>query len=322
VAEVLTEADLRGVESHGSTRVAGYLSMMKLGLLNPRPKVQVMRDLPATAMLEGDNAFGIVVARQAMQMAMDKARTAGIACVTTRNVTHTGLVGFYTMMAAHAGFIGVSMNNGPAILPPFGGTTPTYATNPFSFAVPAGDKDPIVLDMATSVVARGKIRRAAQAGEPIPEGWALDAEGRPTTDAQAAYDGLVLPLGGPKGSGLSLMMEVLGGVMSGSAFGGEVGNQYSDHDRPQDVGHCFIAFRPDLAVSADAYRTRIDALVERAKASPRVAEDQPILMPGEPEALTERERLRDGIPLSAEDRAGLRGEAERAELAPPPFLAG
>src|SRR5687768_13000837 len=204
VAEVLTEADLRGVESHGSTRVAGYLSMIKLGLLNARPKIQVVRDLPSTAMLEGDNAFGIVVARRAMQMAMDKATTTGIACVTVRNVSHTGLVGFYTMMAARAGLIGVSMNNGPAILPPFGGTTPTYATNPFSFAVPAGKRDPIVLDMATSVVAGGKLRLAAKKGAPIPPDWALDREGRPTTDpVEAIQHGFMQWAGGYKGFGRS-----------------------------------------------------------------------------------------------------------------------
>ena len=142
VAEVLVEADLRGVESHGSTRVAGYVSMIRLGLLNPKPDVRVLRETPTTAMLEGDRASGIVVAKLAMQMAMDKARAAGLASVTARNVTHTGLVGFYPMMAARAGFIGIAMNNGPAILPPFGGTTPTYATNPFAAAFPAGRREP------------------------------------------------------------------------------------------------------------------------------------------------------------------------------------
>src|SRR5712691_2951699 len=142
VAEIIVEADLRGVESHGSTRVAGYASMIKLGLLNPRPKIEVLREAPSTAMLEGDNAFGMVVAWRAMTMALDKAASAGIACVTARNVTHTGMVGFYPMMAARRGFIGLSCNNGPTILPPFGGTTPTLATNPFSAASPRAEKIP------------------------------------------------------------------------------------------------------------------------------------------------------------------------------------
>jgi LDH2 family malate/lactate/ureidoglycolate dehydrogenase len=126
VAEVLVEADLRGVESHGSTRVAGYVSMIRAGLLNPKPKVEVLRETPVTAMLEGDRAFGIVVAKRAMGMAIDKGRAMGLASVTARNVTHTGMIGFYTMMAARAGLIGLAMNNGPAILPPFGGTTPWW----------------------------------------------------------------------------------------------------------------------------------------------------------------------------------------------------
>ena len=160
VAEVLVEADLRGVESHGSTRVAGYLSMIRHGLLNPRPKIQILRETDSMAMLEGDQAFGIVVARRAMEMAIDKGRRSGIACVTARNVTHTGMVGFYPMMAAQRGLIGLSCNNGPTILPPFGGKTPTLATNPISVAVPSKRENPIVLDMATSVVAAGKLRQA------------------------------------------------------------------------------------------------------------------------------------------------------------------
>src|SRR5262245_11281718 len=210
VAEVLVEADLRGGESHGSTRVAGYLSMIRLGLLNPSPDIRLLRDTVTTAMFDGDRAFGIVVARRAMQLAIDKARGAGMGCVTARNVTHTGLVGFYPMMAARAGFIGLAMNNGPAILPPFGGITPTYATNPFAAAFPAGRREPIVLDMATSVVAGGKLRLAAKKGSEIPDTWALDRHGKPTTDpAEAIQHGFMQWAGGYKGFGLATVVEVL-----------------------------------------------------------------------------------------------------------------
>ncbi len=207
VAEVLVEADLRGVESHGTTRVAGYVSMIKGGLLNPKPTVEVFRDTPSTAMLEGDRAFGIVVATRAMRLAIGKAARAGVACVTARNVTHTGMVGFYPMLAARAGMIGVAVNNGPAILPPFGGRTPTVATNPFSVAVPAGAERPIVLDMATSIVAGGKLRLAAKKGLPIPEGWALDRNGAPTTDpGEAIFHGFIQWAGGYKGFGLATVV--------------------------------------------------------------------------------------------------------------------
>src|SRR5688572_32755234 len=312
VAEVLTEADLRGVESHGSTRVAGYLSMIKEGLLNPRPKVQVLRDLPSTAMLEGDNAFGIVVARRAMQMAMDKAATTGIACVTVRNVTHTGLVGFYTMMAARAGFIGVSMNNGPAILPPFGGTTPTYATNPFSFAVPAGDKDPIVLDMATSVVAGGKLRLAAKKGAPIPPDWALDREGRPTTDPQEAiFHGFMQWAGGYKGFGLATVVEVLGGVLSGGLFGSDVPPMKDFGRDPLVTCAFYLAIDPERFMPIEEFRARIDRLVDHVKASEVASGVPEVFIAGEPEARRKSDRLRDGIPVSQVVLEELRATAQR-----------
>ena len=323
VAACLVEADLRGVASHGVGRVPIYLRRLREGLVDPRPPLAIEALTPVAARLDGANGLGFVVARCAMAEAIARAKSFGMGLVFAHRSTHFGMAASYLRQAVEADLAAFVFTNASPAMPIWGGRTPFLGTSPFAFGAPGGERSaPIILDMATSVVARGKIRRAAQAGERIPEGWALDAEGRPTTDARAAYDGLVLPLGGPKGSGLSLMMEVLGGVMSGSAFGGEVGNQYLDHDRPQNVGHCFIALRPNLAVSADEYRSRIDALVERAKASPRLAQDRPILMPGEPEALTEATRLRDGIPLSPEDRTGLRDEAERAGLTSPPFLAG
>jgi LDH2 family malate/lactate/ureidoglycolate dehydrogenase len=175
-------------------------------------------------------------------------------------------------------------------------------------AVPGGGQPALVLDMATAVAARGKIRRAADRGEPIPEGWALDEHGRATTDAAAAYRGILLPLAGPKGSGLSLMMEALGGVMSGASFGGEVKNQYVDFENPQNVGHFFLAFRPDLFVSAEEYRARIDELVKRAKASPLAEGFDEVLMPGEREALLAESRRKLGVPVTAEDLSMLEAE--------------
>lgn len=315
VAEVLTEADLRGVESHGSTRVAGYLSMMKLGLLNTRPKVQVVRDLPSTAVLEGDNGFGIVVARRAMQMAMDKAKPAGIACVTVRNVTHTGLVGFYTMMAARAGFIGVSMNNGPAILPPFGGTTPTYATNPFSFAVPAGKKDPIVLDMATSVVAGGKLRLAAKKGAPIPPDWALDREGRPTTDpVEAIQHGFMQWAGGYKGFGVATMVEVLGGVLSGGLFGTDVPPMKDFGREPLVTSAFYMAINPAHFMTPDEFGERVDRLIGMVKASGRAPGVEEVYIAGEIEFKRKAERLRNGVPLSDVVRRELKDLAEQARV--------
>jgi hypothetical protein len=224
--------------------------MIRLGLLNPTPDVGVLRDSPTTAMLEGDRAFGIVVAKRAMQLAIDKARGAGLGCVTARNVTHTGLVGFYPMMAARAGFIGLAMNNGPAILPPFGGTTPTYATNPFAAAFPAGRREPVVLDMATSVVAGGKLRLAAKKGGEIPDTWALDRHGKPTTDpVEAIQHGFMQWAGGYKGFGLATVVEVLGGVLSGGLFGTDV-PPMKDFGREPLVTSAFYSHR-SRALHAD-----------------------------------------------------------------------
>jgi LDH2 family malate/lactate/ureidoglycolate dehydrogenase len=300
VADVLVEADLRGVESHGSTRVAGYVSMIRLGLLNPKPDVRVVRDTPTTAMLEGDRASGIVVAKRAMQMAMDKARAAGVGVVTARNVTHTGLVGFYPMMAARTGLIGLAMNNGPAILPPFGGITPTYATNPFAAAFPAGRREPIVLDMATSVVAGGKLRLAAKKGAEIPDTWALDRHGKSTTDpVEAIQHGFMQWAGGYKGFGLATVVEVLGGVLSGGLFGTDVPPMKDFGREPLVTSAFYLAIDPERFMPLPEFGARIDRLVDQVKASELASGVEEVMIAGEPEARRKAERLRDGIPVSA-----------------------
>lgn len=310
VAEIIVEADLRGVESHGSTRVAGYASMIKLGLLNPRPKVEVLRETPSTAMLEGDNAFGMVVARRAMELALDKAARAGIACVTARNVTHTGMVGFYPMMAARRGFIGLSCNNGPTILPPFGGTTPTLATNPFSAAFPAGREDPIVLDMATSVVAGGKLRLAAKKGLPIPDTWALDRRGVPTTDPrEAIFHGFLQWAGGYKGFGLATVVEGLSGVLSGGLFGRDVPAMKTFGKEPLVTSAFYMAINPECFMPLEEFKSRVDRLVRHLKASQKAAGVREVYVAGEIEFRKKAQRLADGIPVSAVVYEELRGLA-------------
>jgi LDH2 family malate/lactate/ureidoglycolate dehydrogenase len=321
VAGCLVEADLRGVVSHGVGRVPIYLHRIAIGLVDPKSPVRVEALTPVAAKIDGANGLGFVVARRAMTEAMERARTFGIGLALAHRSTHFGMAASYLKQAIDGGFAAFVFTNASPAMPIWGGRVPFLGTSPFAFGAPGGkDSPPIILDMATSVVARGKIRRAAAAGKPIPAGWALDKDGNPTTDAQAAYDGLILPLGGPKGSGLSLMMEVLGGVMSGAAFGGEVGNQYSDEDRPQNVGHMFVALKPELALSLDDYRARMDALAARAKASPKVEPDGEILFPGEPEARLEAERRRDGVPLAQEDIDGLVKAARELSVALPAFL--
>lgn len=315
VAHYLVLADLRGVGTHGISRIPVYADRLRRGLVRARPDIRVTHPMPAAAHVDGDDGLGFVVARRAMQEAIAAAERCGIGMASVRNSAHFGMAAAYLLEAIDAGHAAFVFTNASPSMPVWGGRTPFLGTSPFAFGAPGGEgSPPIVLDMATSVVARGKIRRAMQAGEPIPAGWALDIDGRETTDARRAYEGIVLPLGGAKGSGLSLMMEVLAGVMSGAAYGGKVGDQYRDLDRPQNVGHSFIAFRPSLFLGEDAYRTRMDDLVSRARACPRVDDDQPILMPGEPEANRMKTRLAEGIPLTAADLAMLREQADLAGL--------
>jgi LDH2 family malate/lactate/ureidoglycolate dehydrogenase len=313
VAECLLEADLRGIASHGINRIPIYTKRLRLKLVNPKPALKVTNPTPVATHVDGDNGMGFIVATQAMGAAIESARTYGIGMASASHSNHFGIAANYLLQALDAGMASLVFTNASPAMPIWGGRTPFLGTSPLGMAMPGGDQPALVLDMATAVAARGKIRRAAERGETIPEGWALDEIGRATTDAAAAYRGILLPLAGPKGSGLSLMMEALGGVMSGAAFGGEVKNQYIDFETPQNVGHFFLAFRPDLFISADEYRARMDELVSRAKASPLAEGFDEVLMPGEREARMAESRRKLGVPVTAEDFAMLEGEESVAQ---------
>jgi L-2-hydroxycarboxylate dehydrogenase (NAD+) len=321
VAHCLVDADLRGVSSHGVGRVPIYLERLRRGLVNAAPAMRVERPVTSAARVDGDNGLGFLVGTRAMALAVEIAREHGIGLVLAHHSNHFGMAASYLAQAVEAGLAAFVFTNASPAMPIWGGRTPFLGTSPFAFAAPAGaDRPAVMLDMAMSVVARGKVRRAMQRGEPIPKGWALDKDGRDTTDAKAGYEGVVLPMGGLKGSGLSLMMEILAGVMSGSNFGGGVRNQYFDFEAPQDVGHCFIALRPDLFVPPDAYAARMAELSDRAKASERAEGFDEILLPGEPEARKAQARARDGIPLDAQELAELLAEAERGGVPVPDAL--
>jgi LDH2 family malate/lactate/ureidoglycolate dehydrogenase len=321
VAECLVRADLRGVDTHGIVRLPGYLARVGRGLINPRPVLEPRRVAAAAAHLDGDNGFGFVVATRAMAEAVELARSAGLGLVSVKRSTHFGMAATYLLQAVEAGFIALVFTNASRAMPPFGGREALLGTSPFAAGAPGGKEAPFILDMAPSVAARGKIRRALRRGEPIPEGYALDALGRPTTDPARALEGVVLPIGGPKGSGLAMLMDILGGVLSGAAFAGDVGDQYKNYERPQNVGHFFLALQPGLFVTADDFRARMDLLVERVHGSPRAEGFEEILMPGEPEARQERHRLQHGIPYAGSDLAPLLEIAGRLGVAPLPVSA-
>jgi len=316
VAQCLVSADLRGVDTHGLCRLPGYLDRLRRGLINPRPALEPKRVAPVAAALDGRDGFGFVVGTRAMQEAIAIAREYGIGAVSVRRSTHFGMAASYVLQALEASLISLVFSNASPAMPPWGARSALLGTNPFAAGAPAGRHPPFLLDMSPAVAARGKIRRAERRGETIPLGYALDAQGRPTTDPKAALGGVVLPIGGYKGSGLAMLMDIFGGVISGANYGGEVGDQYKVYDRPQDVGHFFLAMRPDLFVPEADYRNRMDTLIERVHGCRTAQGVDEVLVAGEPELRHEAERRRRGIPYSANEVAALQEEAARAGVAP------
>lgn len=298
VADNMIKANLRGVDSHGVWRVPFYTKRIRLGLVTLRPKIRVEKVAPAAALVDGDGGMGAVIGCVAMDKAIGLARRSGIGVAGVRHSTHFGIAGYYVLRAIAAGMVGFTYTNSSPALPPWGGRKQFFGTSPLAIGVPGGRRGPYVLDMAMSPLARGKFLQAGERGETIPPGLILDAEGRPTTDAsQLLKGGSILPFGGVKGGALDMFMDIIGGVMTGSAFAGRVGNPYTNFERPQDVGHVFIAMRLGLFLPEDEVRRRMDELIERMKAVPRADGVDEILVPGEPETRTEARRFRTGVPL-------------------------
>ena len=313
-ADGLIEANLRGLDSHGVARIPVYAERLRRGLVNPKPEISIEDKTPVAALVDGDNGMGFVVGDRAMAKAMEMAGASGIGLAAARRSTHYGMGAIYVMQAIEAGFIALAFTNSSPALPVWGGRTTFLGAAPLAAGVPAGDEAPYVLDMAMTVIARGKIRLAAQRGDPIPPGLALDAEGKPTTDAQKAFEGVCLPFGGVKGAALAMLMDVLGGVFTGAAFGGGVRPLYGDFSGPQDVGHLFLAIKPDLFMPREEVTHRMDTFVRRVKACPTAEGFDGILMPGEPETRTRDQRLRGGLPITTDVVTALKAEAEAFNL--------
>jgi LDH2 family malate/lactate/ureidoglycolate dehydrogenase len=254
---------------------------------------------------------------KAIDAAIEMARANGIGVVAARRSTHFGMAASYVLRAIEQGFIAQVYSNASPAMPPWGGRDAMLGTSPFACGAPGGKLDPYVLDLSFAVAARGKIRKAARRGENIPPGYALDAAGRETTDPSAALDGVVLPIGGYKGSGLAMLMDVMGGVVAGAGYAGGVGNQFTDYDRPQDVGHFFLVVKPDLFVSLDEYRRRMDNLVTAVRGARRAEGFDEILMPGEREQRLEEKHRRTGIPIGPVELESLRKIAAKAQVDPP-----
>jgi len=316
VADTLVQADLWGHQSHGVLRLPWYLVRLKAGACEPvaRPKFAV--DAKAVAVIDGGDAMGQVLNVFAMREAIRRARDFGIAAVALRNSNHFGTALYYTLIAAREGCVAFLSTNASPAMAPWGGRKKAVGTNPWSWAAPAGRFAPMVLDIANTGVARGKIYLAKQRGETIPEGWAIDADGAPTVDAAAAIDGLILPMAGHKGYAIAATMDMLSGVLTGSAFGTGVAGPYQTEHK-SGAGQLMIvldiaAFQP----LAD-FNARMEKMIGELKSVPLAKGHAEVFYPGEIEARNETANRRDGLSLPADTLADLEKVARESGLKAP-----
>lgn len=298
VSSNLAEAELRGIYSHGYSKVSSYVNHIKSGFFNSRPHITVLQESASTLLVDGDYAMGAVSGTKAMQLCVDKGRQTGFACASVRKGRHFGMAAFYAKLALEQGMIGVSLCSSGRIMSSFGGTTRVLGTNPICIAVPSGQQFPFIFDAATSEAAYNKIVVAAREGRDIPTGWALDEDGHPTTDAQKALNGMVIPFGGYKGSGLAIMVNVLSAVLS-NAVGYADGSWQSGQEAPGygDVGFFFCALDVGRFQPLDAFTKEVDGFIEELKSVRKQRADQEIYVPGELEYLRQQRNLARGIAI-------------------------
>ena len=317
VADILVTADLRGVHSHGVARLQSYyIGRIQRGLIAPRPEVTVVKETPVSLSIDAGNGLGQIASYFAMTRVIEKAAQIGVGMATVFNSNHYGIAGYYAMMALDHDMIGWSFTNTQPIVMPLFGKKIMTGTNPVAVAVPANHLRPWVLDMATSVVPKGKLEVYARNNKPMPEGWAVDKNGLPTTDAKVALDGgspmplgSTRDLGGHKGYDLAILVDILSGVLSGSNFGPNV-----QQVKAANLGHFFMAFRPDLFLPTEQFKERMDDLISDLQHSPPAAGAERVLVAGQPEdEFTEQYRA-GGIPIDAPTVATLRQMAEELDV--------
>ncbi len=298
VAALMTRADLIGADNHGVFRLPQYVERIHKGGMNVKPAIRVVRESPGMALVDGDNGMGHLVMDFATRTAMDKAATSGVAWVGARNSNHAGPAALYAAMPLERDMIGLYIAVGNANhMAPWGGTELLLSTNPIAVAVPALEEPPIVLDMATSVAAYGKVKGAASRGEAMPEGWMIDRQGRPLTDPQRAGEGSLLPIGGPKGYGLALVFSLLAGVLNGAAVGRDTIDFNADQVSPTNTGHLIVAISVAAFGDVVAFKRSVDRVIRDLHGSPRLPGVDAVRVPGERSHRVAIERSREGIPL-------------------------
>jgi len=315
LANSLVQADLWGHQSHGVMRTFWYAKRIQSGAIKVASAQEFVLDGGAVAVMDGQDGIGQVIACRAMQEAIERSKRHGIGAVAVRNSGHFGTAMYFTRMAAREGCIGFLSTNASPAMAPWGGRSKLVGTNPWSIAAPAGRQAPMMLDIANTAVARGKLYVAQKRGEEIPEGWAMDKEGNPTTDPAAGIIGNILPMAGHKGYAISTMMDVLSGILSGSHFGSGVVGPYVA-EGSSGVGHLAIAldiaaFRPLQDFNADMER-----LIESIRSTPLASGSDKIYYPGEPEACAEEHHRRVGVEIPEETLAELDAGARALGIVP------
>ncbi|HJU16307.1 MAG TPA: Ldh family oxidoreductase [Stellaceae bacterium] len=299
-ADILSWADLHGVDSHGISMLPGYDRMRRSGRANMNARPRIIKETPVSALIDGDGGLGHVPARFAMQVAIDKTKQSGMAIAAVRNSAHFGATGYYTLMAAREGLIGMACtSNSVAQMAPTFGKEAKLGTDPWSFAAPTADGQPFLLDMATTTVAAGRIRNKANEGLPCPPGWVLDKDGRPSTDPLEAREkgGFLTSLGGSpetssyKGYGLAVMVNILGACLPGAGLIIDPGDN--------DIGHCLIAIDPGLFRDREEFAADVTRLCDDLRATKPVDPAQPVMVAGDPQWNNAATRRRDGIPVGA-----------------------
>ena len=290
----IINAELVGAPSHGLARVMMYCKRIKKNLINPKPKIKVKKISQSICHIDANNSIGFVAADLGIKQAISNAKNTGIGLVGIKNSGHYGLSGYYAEQAVKKNLIAMCFTNAPPAIAPHGAKKSLFGTNPICFGTPTSSKVPFILDTSVSVINRGKIRVAAKLGKKIPKNVALDKNGRPTTDAKKALQGVQLPIAGFRGSGLAWMVDILSGVLTGGNHGGKVKDPFDDFTGPQNIGHLFIVLKPNLFVG-NSYNKRIKENIKSIKKLPKIKGIKKILYPGENKYLRYKKNLKKSI---------------------------
>lgn len=317
VADVLVSADLRGVDSHGLSRLPAYVEALARGMINARPNITVEPGAGGVARVDGDNGLGFLAAQRAMATAVDLACAQGVGVAAVRRSNHFGAAGYYVAQAAARGSIGLALSNASPTMAAFGGREPILGTNPLAVGIPRRDAPPVIHDMATASIARGRLRVAGGDDDPLPEGLAVTREGLPARTVGEALDGVLLPFGGAKGGGLALVIGILAGVLSGAGFGRGVRTMYSDGTAHADVGHLFLAFDIEAFMPREAFFARLEDMLAQVKEGAPAQGVREILLPGERAGRIAAERAIAGVPLAPATVRSLQEKADALGVACP-----